>query len=398
MTKRIAVVGAGTAGAISAGFFSHNQHFREDVEVKWYADSTIPPQAVGEGSNLIVPRQLLNVLSFTYNDLHEIDGTFKSGIAKYNWGTKNSYYFHDFVPPSVGYHFNANKLQQFIVNRLQGNVELINENVVSSNIDADYVIDCSGRPKVLNEDFYESKNIPVNSVYVTQCFWDSPRFQHTLTIARPYGWVFGIPLQNRCSIGYLYNNKINTLDEVKEDVKNIFKQFNLTPSDTTNSFSFYSYCRRQNFTERLAFNGNASFFSEPLEATTIGNMMLVNRQVLDIINKRVTVEKANREYLFMNQGVVDMISLHYFAGSCFDTEFWKHARVLAERQLSLAVNNPPFRELCKAAIANIKAKKPYNETMMQIKNYKEYGSWSVLSYVTNINGLGIADELEQLIG
>lgn len=395
MTKRIAIVGAGTAGAISAGFFAHEHHFDEEVEVSWYADSSIPTQAVGEGSNLIVPRQLLNVLNFRYEDLKEVDGTFKSGIAKYNWGKKNSYYFHDFSPPAVGYHFNAVKLQQYIAKRLENKVTVIDKNIKSSDIDADYVIDCSGRPKSLDNDFYESKNIPVNSVHVTQCFWDFPRFQYTLTIARPYGWVFGIPLQNRCAIGYLYNNNINTLDEIKEDVKNVFEQFALTPSDTTNTFSFYSYCRRQNFVGNIAFNGNASFFSEPLEATTIGNMMLINREMLGVINGSTSLEKANKNYLFMNQGSIDMICLHYFAGSVFDTEFWHHAKNLAVRQLTQAARNGPFRNICLEAIKQLGANAAYNKMLTLKKG--EYGTWSVASYATNISGLGIDTELANFL-
>lgn len=395
MTKRIAVVGAGTAGAISAAFFSYPNHFKEKYEVHWYADSSIPTQAVGEGSNLIVPKQLLSVMGFNYNDLDEVDGTFKSGIAKYNWGNQNSYYFHDFAPPSVGYHFNAVKLQQYIGKRLGSNVTRIDQNVVASEVDADFIIDCTGKPKSL-EDFYEVKVIPVNSVHVTQCFWEYPKFQHTLTIARPYGWVFGIPLKNRCAIGYMYNNKINTMEEVKEDVKNVFEEFGLTPSDTTNSFSFQSYFRKQNYTDRMAYNGNASFFSEPLEATTIGNMMLINRQVMNMLNKfdNTTVQKACRNYLIMNQGCVDMICLHYFAGSKFKTEFWEHAKQLAISQLARAANNPAFKNLCLEAIKQIKLNTPYNEIFKINKG--EYGTWAIGSYVTNIRGLGIASQLEQL--
>lgn len=398
MTKRVAIIGAGTAGAVSAAHFAYQENFKEKVEVEWYADSAIPAQAVGEGSNLVVPRHLLQIMNFTYNDLREVDGTFKSGIAKYNWGKKNSYYFHDFAPPTIGYHFNATKLQQYIVKRLeeQGRVSLVNKNVTSNSVDADYIVDCSGRPKVLDDNFHEFKNIPVNSVYVTQCFWEFPRFQYTLTIARPYGWVFGIPLQGRCSIGYLYNNNINTLEEVKEDVKNVFEQFNLTPSDTTNSFSFYSYCRKQNFTERVAFNGNASFFSEPLEATTIGNMMQINKLVTKILNGEIPAARANKTYLFSNQGVLDMISLHYLAGSCFETKFWEHAETLAKRQICLAKENTLFRQLCEAAIAAIKNNSPYSKTLREAKKLGEYGTWASIGYTTNIRGLGIEDKLEHI--
>ena len=35
---------------------------------------------------------------------------------------------------------------------------------------------------------------------------------------------------------FLYNNKINTLEDIKQDVKEVFKQYNLTASDHTNWF------------------------------------------------------------------------------------------------------------------------------------------------------------------
>ena len=400
MAKRIAVIGAGTAGALAAAFFSRPQRNKQPVEVQWYADPSIPAQAVGEGSNLTVPRNLLETINFTHQDLSQIDGAFKTGMAKYNWGKKNSYFFHDFGPPAVAYHFNAVKLQQYIAKRLdqEKRVTLINQNVTHDIVDADYIIDCSGRPKELNEDFHEFKAIPVNSVFVTQCFWDYPRFQYTLMVARKYGWVFGIPLGNRCSIGYLYNNKINNLDDIKEDVKAVFGQFNLTPSDTTNSFSFYSYCRKQNFTDRVAYNGNASFFTEPLEATTIGSMVVFNHKADGVINKTLSLQAANRYYQYTNQSIVDMIMLHYFAESAFDTPFWRHAKALADEQVSKAMNHAPFRIMCQDAIKNIKTdSKTYRIQPNKTAAVRDYGTWNIVSYTINILGLGIVDQLESLL-
>ena len=50
MTK-VAVVGRGTAGCMSAAYFTQ----WSGVEVDWYFDPNIKPQAVGEGSNLTLP-------------------------------------------------------------------------------------------------------------------------------------------------------------------------------------------------------------------------------------------------------------------------------------------------------------------------------------------------------
>ena len=107
----------------------------------------------------------------------------------------------------------------------------------------------------LNDNFCSTK-IPVNNAYVTQCNWGNIRLDHSLTIARPYGWVFGIPLQNRVSIGYLFNDKFNTVEDIKEDVKYIFERFNLTPTDKTNHIKFSNYYRKENFTNKMAYAGN----------------------------------------------------------------------------------------------------------------------------------------------
>jgi hypothetical protein len=92
-----------------------------------------------------------------------------------------------------------------------------------------------------------------------------------------HGWVFGIPLQKRISIGYLYNDKISSLEEVKEDVKNTFKEYNLNPSKITNHIKFQSFYRKENFKNRIIYNGNASFFIEPLEATSTSMSTDINR-------------------------------------------------------------------------------------------------------------------------
>ena len=124
--------------------------------------------------------------------------------------------------------------------------------------------------------------IPVNSVYVTQCFWPEPKFDYTLTVARPYGWVWGIPLQNRCSIG----------------------------------FSFKYYYRNVNFLEKLGYNGNASFFLEPLEATSISSMIMISKLCAGyVLGVNDSLDYINNVYTLKLKHVENMINLHYLAGS-----------------------------------------------------------------------------------
>lgn len=370
MMRKISIIGRGTAGALS---LIHYLRWT-DWNIDWYFDDKIEPQSVGEGSFPNLPSDLFQTMNFNFDDLESIDGTIKLGIHKINWGGSGDFK-HYFFGDSLGYHFNAIKLQDFIFSYVKHNnrVRIIHSNVKEHDqLDCDYVMDCSGRPKSF-ENYHLCEYIPVNSVYVTQCFWDRPKFNYTLTIARPYGWVFGIPLQNRCSIGYLYNNDISTLDEVKEDVKEVFRKIDLQPSNTTNSFSFKSYHRLSNYSSRIAYNGNSSFFLEPLEATSISMMGYIKRCFFDVCNGNISVEQANEKFSKKNYEVENMIMLHYLSGSKFDTEFWRFAK---ERGRECFEQRTTKDE-------------DFFSTVRGVEDDLNYGFWPYLSYRDNLAGLGL---------
>ena len=381
--KKLSIIGRGTAGCIAAAHFLYYTNWSVD----FYYDNQIKPQAVGEGSNLVLPMRLNHIIDFHHADLALVDGSFKYGIKKTGWGPGKEF-IHNFIPPNVGYHFNALKLQDLILSRIKNNprCKIIESNIDHSNIDSDYILDCSGKPENYNN-FVMPESIPVNSVHVTQCHWDYAKFQYTITAARPYGWVFGIPLQNRCSIGYLYNNKINTLEEIKEDVKHIFEEYNLTPSENTNSFTFNNYYRKNNFDHRVAYNGNASFFLEPLEATSIAFMDGINRLAFDVWESGVSPYSANQTYRQHIKEIENVIMLHYFAGSQFDTEFWRLAKRQGEINIKEAIRNPKFLEMVEYS--------KYNNPSLQAKD--DFGTWWLGSFFQNLQHLDLYDKIERLI-
>lgn len=389
--KKIAIIGKGTAGSLAIASISH----RTPAELVWYTDPNSLPLSVGEGSTLFLPEELTTTLDMDYQSLKKIDGTFKHGIRKINWGGSGDY-IHPFPLKNSGLHFNASKLQKHIQESLQHKYHSVETNIKSHDeIDADYIIDCSGKPSNY-KDYNFIDSIPVNSSYITQCYWDFPKFDYTLTIARPYGWVFGIPLQNRCSIGYMYNSNINTLEEVKEDVKNIFEQFNLTPSENAKNINFENYYRKENFSSRVAYNGNASSFLEPLEATTIGTTILNNFSIIEILYNNKDISVANSEYLEELQGVQNMIMLHYLAGSKFNTKFWEFASSKAEQCLK---NNIDFKFF-----------KMYQESKFHLSqnrisslNYRtqhfpeEIGQWTLDSYNINLKELNLYNKIDNIL-
>lgn len=380
--KRISIIGRGTAGAISLAHWLHYTNF----EVDFYYDNHIKPQAVGEGSNLILPMWLHNIIDFEHSDLEKLDGSFKYGIMKTGWGSGKQF-IHNFPPPNVGYHFNAVKLQDYIFKKLEGHprLRMFEQNINHDDIDSDFILDCSGKPDNYDE-FVLPESIPVNSVYVTQCFWDYARFQYTLTLARPYGWVFGIPLQNRCSIGYMYNNSVTSLDEIKEDVKSVFQEWDLTPSDTTNSFSFKNYYRKSNFDNRVAYNGNASFFLEPLEATSIAFMDVVNRLAYDVWVNGHNFHTANNHYLRHITEIETIIMLHYFAGSIFESPFWDMAKQRGTDNILTAIQNPKFLEMIEYSKRNDRS----------LISKDDFGTWWLGSFYQNLHNLDLYDKLDNL--
>ena len=255
--KKLAIVGRGTVGCTAAIYFLS----KTDWLIDWYYDPDIEPASVGEGTNLALPRTLGQVMNFDSKDLDNITATPKLGIWKRNWGPGCDYK-HTFPADSHGIHFNAVEFQKYIFDKVKDDkrITLVEENVTDyENIDADYVMVCTGSPKGMTEKFNIRDKIPVNTATVFQCPWDLVKFNYSLTFAKEHGWVFGIPIQNRCSIGYLYNDQFSTEEQVTEDVQDILKEFDLEPA-MSRTLKFSNYSRKQNFSERIVYNGNASFF------------------------------------------------------------------------------------------------------------------------------------------
>ena len=384
---KVAVIGKGTAGCMTAAYC---KRWINADEIEWYFDPSIKPQAVGEGSTLNLPNRLNDSLNFSPRHFGSVGATVKTGIYKEGWGSKRKPFIHDFPSPSTALHFDATLLQDFVYDKLKDLVSIKEANVSSDDIDADYIIDCSGRPSSF-EDFEMSKYIPVNAVHVTQCSWEYPRFSETLAIARPYGWVFGIPLKNRCSVGYMYNKDINTLEEVKADVEVILNKYNLVPNGDTNSFSFSNYRRKSNFKDNIVYNGNASFFLEPLEATSFATVDNVNTMAVQRWFGNTSLELSNHRYHANLDACENIIMLHYASGSSFKSDFWSYAK---ERGIKCMENADPSLDYMIKNSKEPSSTGSYSDVFKMPPVMTEhfealYKNWWEGSFSQNTKGLGL---------
>ncbi len=140
---KVAIIGKGTAGCMTA---AHCKRWINADEIEWYFDPSIKPQAVGEGSTLNLPNRLNDSLNFSPRHFDSVGATVKTGIYKEGWGSKRKPLSMTSRALQRLCHFDATLLQGFVYDKLKDSVSIKEANVSSDDIDADYIIDCSGRP------------------------------------------------------------------------------------------------------------------------------------------------------------------------------------------------------------------------------------------------------------
>ena len=376
MKRKLAIIGKGTAGILSVNHF--NFYCKDDFEIECYYDSSKPEQTVGEGTTVDIPQMLRTTQGLEFNDIFNLtNGNFKTGIHYIGWGDKD--YHHTFPMPNASIHFNAVMLQDLLKERNEKDVKFIDKNVTHDDIDADFIIDCSGKPTDKTK-LETAEYIPVNTALVKKCYWDYPQYTHTLCIAAQYGWIFGIPLQDRISFGYIHNTDFVNKKKIEQELLEVIDSYNLTPEPEENYIEFGNYYRKENFTERVMYNGNASFFLEPMEATSIGTIDTINRFAYDAMFGLNTIENVNAKYKSWFKQCQDVITMHYLAGSqTFDNDFWQYAK-------RLATNCYNDKSQMLVDILNAHDKEGFN-------TIHDYGTWTMESFNQNINGLGLNKDM-----
>jgi len=387
--KKICIVGRGTVGCLAVAHFLRWTNW----EIEWIYDPNISPTPVGEGTNLALPISLYENLNFDSSSFDKIHSTPKLGIWKRNWG-EGEEFFHCFPAGNHGVHFNAIEFQDYVFKLLENNSRVTCKETNYSdpnNIDSDIIMVCTGSPAKLTDDFDYKNYIPVNSAMVFQCPWDLPKFLYSLTFAKKYGWVFGIPLKNRCAIGYVFNSDFCTEDDIKEDVQSILDEFDLKPK-LVRSLKFYNYSRKINFKDNIIYNGNASFFLEPLEATSTSTSDIINRITIDLFfMKKIDISFANQYYSNYIENIGSMISLHYLSGSVYKNDFWEYAKGLAKNKIECDFKkNNLFSEMMKLCISNDFNYDLNNET-------SEIGTWTFRSFKQHLDTFKLNETMKNLI-
>ena len=325
-TVRIAIIGAGNAGCVTALHFykylSESIGVSFEIEI-YHSPNEHPIEKVGQGTIIQVPKLICSTLGFINWYNNPIDATIKTGILYEGWGKKNDKIFSSFQELGTSIHFVPQKLSECVIN---SKFFKIHEKIINNpedEIDADIIFDCRGRHN-RDSSNYDSLTNPLNAVLLSKKFEKDPGLTYTRCVATPNGWTFVIPNKDSVSYGYLYNNTITSKENATED---FLDRFELPEIDAELTFENYMAKNFYNGS-RTILQGNMYGFIEPMEATSLAFYQLISRQSWDCIFNRKTVDECNDTIRTNMKQLENIILWHYQFGSKFDTPFWEYAKSL----------------------------------------------------------------------
>jgi hypothetical protein len=346
--KKLAVVGIGSAGIQALC------HFLAWIDNNWQITSIHDPDTkilgIGESTNASFISAIEYGLNFDIiKDLDTLNATHKFGTKFIEW--REDDIINPLISGTVAIHFDTYKLKQFAFNRfkhlwkdkfdeLQGKVsDIINYNnkaiviVDGKEFAFDYVIDCRGFPKSLNNDYTIIQGNPVNYGLVHN-IPRSADWKYTHHTATKDGWMFSLPLQTRESYGYMFNTNITDIETAR---KNFSEQISVPIDKLQNiEYSFKSYYCNNITDGKIIKNGNAAVFFEPMFANSLSLYDSINRITYDYILEK----PKNYNEIFVNiaKKIEEMICYFYHGGSVHDTNFWRYAKDYSLDRLQTSEN------------------------------------------------------------
>jgi len=328
---RTAIIGKGTSSIITTLKFLKAGH-----EVDIFYDSSVPHINVGESTTPGFHKLIFDVLDISIHDLVDAGVfSYKMGINFVNWGSGKNFH-HNFYRGDIAHHFETQNFNTYIhtileernlVTYREEKVERLDSDAETAYVNErryDFVVNCSGWLR--QADYIDPVFKTVDSVvlFEDQLNYDTT---HTLHLATEDGWQFGLPFpkQNKFKCGYLYNSEHISESEVEEKLsdKNIYEKFSWTPR----------YAKHLFVSPRIAMNGNALFFLEPLQALSLFYCSSFADFLVEYLHNPSgeNLLKYNSVYLYEMWTYQLSLALHYKYGSVFDSSFWNETQTNAQQ-------------------------------------------------------------------
>lgn len=248
----------------------------------------------------------------------------------------------DETSPFNQYHFNTNKLNEFLtkISEIRG-IKIIDDEILSVVLNADgeidklisenntyssdFYIDCTGFKKLLISKLgakwqSHSKYLKMKSAIVFPTKEKEEYNMWTTAQAMDYGWMFNIPVWGRSGNGYIFDSDYITADEAKLEVEkflgheiNVGKHINFDPGHLDRVWI-----------KNCCAIGLSANFIEPLEATSIGTSIQQSFLLMHRLPNYSTdtINKYNKDVHDIMINIRDFVILHYVTNKN-NTQFWK---------------------------------------------------------------------------
>lgn len=318
---KIAIVGKGTSSILTAMRCILDGH-----SVDIFYDPDKPHLKVGESATPNIASIIKHVFDIGVTDLiNEGIVSLKAGVKFINWGIGNSF-IHGFNQ-TIAFQFDTLKFNEFFHKKLKeeksvnyfaekvNNYSINLNSVTVNNKNYDFLVFCSGWDETdeYENPIFETVNSAItyskNTVVDPIC---------TLHEATEDGWQFGLPFpdENITRHGYLFNkNFISSADAHKKIHSNNSNVIEWTPK--------FSKKLLQN--KFVAYNGNRLFFSEPLQALSLGYYLDFATHICDYLRHNKSYESFimnNSRYRLEIFDYQISLAWHYSYGSIYNTPFW----------------------------------------------------------------------------
>lgn len=435
--EKIAVVGSGTAGLISALLLK--KRFPE-IQIDVIASKAIGIIGVGEGSTEHW-KDFMDYMGIDqYTLIKECDATYKIGIMFKDWTPEP--YIHsvqtpfdrrasqyryvygklisDNMPsvsmsserywrnqintwflnnpkesPASQYHFNTQKLNEFLTNFGETldinfiddeiNDVILNENgditTLKGNISDysyDFYIDSTGFRRILISKLGAKwvsygKYLKMKAAMAFPTGDEENYNVWTLAKAMDYGWMFKIPVWGRHGNGYIYDSDYITRDQAKEEIDTYFKK----DIEIGKEFAFDPGALDRVWINNCVAIGLSGSFVEPLEATSIGTSI---QQTFILMHRLINydskvIENYNKSITSIMENIRDFIALHYVVKKD-NSKFWKD------------LQNHNLPDSLKNNLEQWKYKLPIKEDFV---NSSGYALFSDANFIVVMQGLGLFD-------
>ena len=288
------------------------------------------------------------------------------------FGSKKEKFFHPFPSGTYSLHFNPKQFQDYVCNNLKVDFKEVDENIQDYNkIDADYIIDCRGTPKDFTN--YDSLTNPLNCALLGFLPKKENDVKYTRSIAHKNGWCFYIPLPDKTSLGYIFNNNLTSIEDAKKDFAESFGV-----EKVNRVFPFFQYIAKEPIIDnRILLNGNKLFFLEPLEATAMGTYIVANQQYFDYIFNNKSKKDVVLDIKQYITNIQDFILWHYSKGSAYNTAFWEYGKNVWDKH---------DKEYIEKIIKIIKGMSSLDVEKSRSEFKMRYGQWTEFNFDNWIKG------------